>query len=135
MAGTMSTSTQTSGQGGDGHDPDTNTETETPYIFRTDSVQAVIAVSMDYLDDYKSNKVSTYTVQPGDALSFIASDFGVSSESIMWANKLSSPNSITTGQILRIPPVSGVIHTVQKGDTISSIAKKYHGDATKVMAF
>ena len=43
---------------------------------------------------------------------------------IKWENKLSS-NTLRVGKELRILPVTGVLHTVRKGDTISSIAKRY----------
>ncbi|KKU55514.1 MAG: Peptidase M23 family protein [Parcubacteria group bacterium GW2011_GWA1_47_11] len=105
------------------------------HTFREDSIQAIDAVSTDYLDDYKTNKVAEYTVQPGDAISFIASDYGVSVNSILWANKISSPDNIKPGQILKIPPITGVIHTVQKGDTISDISKKYKAETNRILAF
>jgi murein DD-endopeptidase MepM/ murein hydrolase activator NlpD len=105
------------------------------YAFEGSSVQAVDTVSKDYLDDFKPNKVIEYTVQPGDALSFIASDFGVNMDSILWANALSSPDKIAPGQTIRIPPVSGVIHKIKQGDTVSSIAKKYTADSAKILAF
>lgn len=116
----------------DGHGHE---NTQGLYILRDDAVHATDVVSMDYLDDYKENKVIEYTVQPGDVLSFIASDFGVSSNSILWANKLTSPDSIKPGQTLRIPPVSGVIHAVKKGDTVSTLAKQYKADEARILAF
>ena len=118
------------GQGGSGSDSPTPT-----YALLDSSVQAVDSVSKDFLDNIKPNAIVEYTVQPGDALSFIASDFGVSMDSILWANNLSSPDKIAPGQTLRIPPVTGVIHTVKQGDTIAAIAKKYGVDAAKVLAF
>jgi murein DD-endopeptidase MepM/ murein hydrolase activator NlpD len=126
----MSGQVQSEGQGG--------SEAYISTLYTTldgSSVQAVDAVSKDYLDDLKPNKITEYTVQPGDALSFIASDFGVSMDSILWANNLSSPDKIAPGQIIRIPPVTGIIHTVKQGDTISSIAKKYSADAAKILSF
>ena len=36
---------------------------------------------------------------------------------------------------LKVPPVSGVIHTVAKGETVESIAIKYHTDATSILDF
>jgi len=105
------------------------------YSIQSDFVQAINSVSMNYLNDIKPNRITEYTVLPGDALSFIASDFGVSTESIIWANKLTNVNSISPGQILRIPPVSGVIHLVKQGDSVSSIAKKYNADSARIVAF
>jgi murein DD-endopeptidase MepM/ murein hydrolase activator NlpD len=71
--------------------------------------------------------VIKYTVQPGDNVSSIADDFEVSADSILWANgKLEdNPDMLSVGQELNIPPVSGVLYTVQSGDTLRSIADKY----------
>ncbi|MDR0772201.1 MAG: LysM peptidoglycan-binding domain-containing protein [Candidatus Peribacteria bacterium] len=38
---------------------------------------------------------------------------------------MSSSRVLKPGEILRIPPVSGVLHSVKSGESISSIAKKY----------
>lgn len=83
----------------------------------------------------KRSETVTYRVQKGDTLSFIASDFGVSTESILWANNLRDADSIKPNQTLRIPPVSGVLHTVKKGDSIASIAKKYGVTEDAVITF
>jgi len=71
--------------------------------------------------------VIKYTVQPGDNVSNIADNFGVSADSILWANgKLEdNPDMLSVGQVLNIPPVSGVLVTVQSGDTVKSLATKY----------
>ena len=93
-------------------------------------------VTLDYLDfGFKQNQIAEYEVQPGDALSFIASDYGVSVNSIIWANGLTRADNISPGQILRIPPVTGVIHKVKKGDTLDSIAKKYGAEKEKIIRF
>jgi murein DD-endopeptidase MepM/ murein hydrolase activator NlpD len=89
---------------------------------------------LDWLSSQRS-QVTTYEVQEGDLLSFIASDYGVSADSIVWANGLRSPDSIYPGQVLKIPPVSGVIHAVNAGDTVTSIAKKYGIEAEKIIAY
>ncbi len=83
----------------------------------------------------KSNQISQYTVQEGDTISFIASDFGVSINTIIWANNLKDIDSIRPGDELTIPPVNGVIHTVKKGDTIASIAAKYGAQEQEIIAF
>lgn len=71
--------------------------------------------------------VEKYTVQSGDNVSSIADEFGVSPDSILWANgKLEdNPDMLSIGQVLNIPPVSGVLVTVQNGDTVKSLATKY----------
>lgn len=107
-----------------------------PSTIQENSLMANNPSLTDYIDfGFKSNQIAEYTVQPGDLLSFIASDYGVSIESIMWANNLVNANSIKPDQVLRIPPVSGVIHKVKTGDTVASIAKKYGVTTDKVLAF
>lgn len=72
-------------------------------------------------------EVTTYVVKPGDNVSVIAARFGVTPDSVIWANdKLEdNPDAITVGQQLYIPPVSGVLHKVAKGETIMSIAARF----------
>lgn len=70
-------------------------------------------------------EVIKYTVTQGDTLSSIAGKFGVSTDTILWQNNLTSKDSIKIGQELEILPVTGISHKVQKGDTVYSIAKKY----------
>ncbi|HSX40938.1 MAG TPA: M23 family metallopeptidase [Candidatus Saccharimonadales bacterium] len=85
------------------------------------------------------DKVITYTVQRGDTISTIAKKFStpnnpLSTDTIRWANDLTD-DSITVGDTLKILPVSGIAHKVEKGDTIYSIAKKYNTDPQKIVDF
>ncbi len=98
---------------------------------------AIAPTSEDYIvaGGFQRSQVIEYTVQEGDALSFIASDYGVSTNSIIWANNLKNIDAIRPGQVLKIPPVSGIVHTVARGDTIASLAKKYSADESRILAF
>jgi len=78
-------------------------------------------------------EVETYTVQPGDTASSIARTFGLSVNTILWSNDLSSYSIIRPGDTLSILPQDGVIHTIAKGDTIKSIADKYQGDEIEII--
>jgi LysM repeat protein len=80
-----------------------------------------------------STTISVYTVHKGDSLAGIAKMFGVTSNTIIWANDLKSP--IKEGQELVILPIAGVRHTVAKGDTIASLAKKYKADADEIVQY
>jgi len=82
-----------------------------------------------------TGEISVYTVREGDTLSYIADMYGVSVNTILWANDLSKATSIREGQTLIILPISGVRHLVKKGDTISSLAKLYKGDEEEIIAF
>ena len=88
----------------------------------------------DIDDTVNTGQISKYIIRKGDTLSGIAKMFGVSTNTIVWANNVSDKN-IKEGQILIILPVSGTIHTVSKGDTLSSIAKKYKADPEEITQF
>jgi LysM repeat protein len=82
-----------------------------------------------------SSEISVYTVREGDSLSMIAEMFGVTSNTILWANDLTSAKAIRPGDALVILPIPGVQYKIKKGDTISSIAKTYSGDAEEILAY
>lgn len=78
--------------------------------------------------------IITYEVQPGDIPSEIAVAFGISTNTLLWANNLSPWNSIKPGQKLVILPVSGIKHTIKSGETLDKIVSKYKGDLEKTIA-
>lgn len=82
-----------------------------------------------------SDRISVYVVRPGDTLSEIASMFGVSTNTILWANNLRNAKDMHPGDTLLILPVSGVEHTIVKGDTLKSLAKKYGADSGEIAQY
>lgn len=80
------------------------------------------------------DKVVNYTVQNGDTLSTIARKFDVSEDTIRWANDMTNDN-INVGDDLKIPPVTGIVHKVAKGETVYSIAKLYGTDPQQIVDF
>ena len=76
----------------------------------------------------------TYTVQRGNTLSQIANAYGVTVSHIVEMNDIQNPNLIYPGEKLRITEstnttLNSVIqnnyYTVQRGDTLSGIARRY----------
>lgn len=80
------------------------------------------------------DKIVEYEVLGGDTLETIAKKFDVSVDTIKWTNNLKS-DTIKPGQMLMVPPVTGVVHKVASGDNVYSIAKKYSSDAQKIVNF
>lgn len=80
-----------------------------------------------------SDEISIYTVRKGDTLSGIARIFGVSVNTIVWANEITGP--LKEGQNLVVLPISGVRYTVKAGDTLQKIAEKYKGNAEEIASF
>jgi LysM repeat protein len=88
----------------------------------------------EYRDAVGSGEISVYTVREGDSLSQIAEMFGVTVNTILWANDVSA-KTIHEGQTLVILPIVGVRHVVKEGDTLASIAKKYEGNADEILSY
>lgn len=76
-----------------------------------------------------------YAVESGESLGSIANKFGISLPTVLWANNLNQNSLIQPGQKLIIPPVSGVIHHVKDGNTVSEIAQKYKAKAEDIISF
>ncbi len=73
-----------------------------------------------------------HTVEPNESIGAIAKNSGVKPETIRWANNLPDNATVKPGQKLLILPVDGVLHTVKRGQNLSSIAELYSVDAAKI---
>lgn len=82
-----------------------------------------------------TDQIVVYRVSPGDTPGGIAERFGISLQTLLWANNLRSGNTIKIGDDLVILPVTGVQYAVRRGDTLESIAKKFRGDAGDIASF
>ena len=71
--------------------------------------------------------IREYTTVAGDTATSVADKYGVSAQTIRWANNLST-DALDAGKTLVIPPLDGIIYTVKAGETIDSIAAKYKAD-------
>lgn len=80
-------------------------------------------------------EIIDYAVQNGDTISTIAQRFGISINTILWANNLSYNSLIKPGQTLKILPTTGIIYKVAKGDNLPALAKKYQADINKIIEF
>ena len=93
------------------------------------------AGTMADIEKSKNQSISLYVVREGDTLSGIARMFGVTANTIKWANNLPGKGTVRIGQTLTILPVTGVKYTISKGDTLASVAKKFGGDASEIASF
>lgn len=68
-----------------------------------------------------------YNVSPGDTLFTIARDYNTTIENILKFNNIPNPNFIYPGQTIVIPlsPPEAIIYTVNHGDSLYSIARRY----------
>jgi murein DD-endopeptidase MepM/ murein hydrolase activator NlpD len=75
-----------------------------------------------------------YTVQNGDTVSSIARRFGLTVNTILWANNLTAYSLIRPGDSLMILPYNGILYTVKSGDTVSKIARYYGLEIDKILS-
>ncbi len=90
-------------------------------------------VAVDTTVEDGRSLLKKYRVHAGDTLSGIANKFDVSMMTLWWANKLTSKDALHIGQVLVIPPVSGLVVTVTPNDTLDSLATKYHVDQSRII--
>jgi len=81
------------------------------------------------------DKVIEYTVDPGDSLSGIAAQYGISVATLLWENNLGLTSFIRPGDKLKILPVTGLTHLVKKGDTLKKIAALYEAKTEDIISF
>jgi len=78
--------------------------------------------------------IVTYQTVTGDTAQSIAARFGVSVETVKWANNLAT-DAVAPGQTFSIPSTNGVIYTAREGDTVEALAQKYGSDPARIISF
>ncbi len=105
-----------------GAEPEAGSEVSTAEIFGLTRE----AVPITLIPDRPRVDIAEHTVVAGDTLYGIAKRYGLSAETIMFANGLEkNPDLLRLGQKLIILPVDGILHTVAQKDTLDKIAKTY----------
>lgn len=82
----------------------------------------------------KHRDVVHYVAQTGDTLRGLASKYGLSVNTLLWSNP-SLVDKLTTGQVVLIPPIDGVLVTVASSDTVASLAQKFRAEADAIIQF
>lgn len=81
-----------------------------------------------------SRNITTYAVQAGDTVPSVAAKYGLTTDTVKWANNLTS-DSLAAGSNLEILPRDGIAYTAKAGDTVESIASKYKTDASLITTY
>lgn len=77
-------------------------------------------------------EIITYKAVKGDSVPSVATKFGISANTVRWANDMGNSDVVEPGRVLTILPTSGVLHKVASGDTLDSIASKYRASADRI---
>ena len=81
-----------------------------------------------------SRNITQYPVVAGDTVDSVAAKFGISVETVKWANNLTA-NTLAAGSTLEILPRDGIVYTVKAGDTVQSLADKYKADGSLITTY
>lgn len=127
--------------------------TSKPYVSRQDTINELLAQKKEYVTITTEetlvkpsiastqtnlklrNKIEEYIILPGDTIGGIAEKFGLSIQTILWANNLTVKSYIKPAQKLIIPPANGLIYQIKKNDTLATIAKTYKSDLEQIISF
>lgn len=82
----------------------------------------------------ESRGVTSYVAVAGDTAQTVGQKFGVSPDTVKWANNLAG-DAISVGQTLKIPNIDGVLYTVRSGDTVDSIAQRYSTNRDRLVSY
>lgn len=86
-------------------------------------------------DPEEGEGVKIYTVAQGDTVSGIAAAYGITVNTILWANDLENVDSIKPGDQIFILPVAGLTYVIKSGESLDDIAKKFKADKGNIIAF
>ena len=83
-----------------------------------------------------TRRIQTITIKDGETLRSIAADRNLSLDTLLWANELIDPDSeLKGGQKLVVPPVTGMLHITNPGDTVGKIAEIYGVDPKIILGY
>ena len=78
----------------------------------------------DYVDENNIKNLNVYTVQKGDNLYNIASNYSVDVKTLQNLNGLEADDYIYAGQQILVPKSNVDIYIVEENDTLESVSKK-----------
>jgi len=90
------------------------------------------------IPDRPSQEVAEYTVEQGDSVFSIAKGYNIKPETVLWANYdqlKDSPDMLTPGMKLKIPPINGVYYQWQTGDTLQAVANTFGSKVDDILGW
>jgi murein DD-endopeptidase MepM/ murein hydrolase activator NlpD len=109
---------------------------QTPPVFNALSMEPLAPT----LSNPSNERIPAFRAEPhhmaeGETLGEVAQRYGISLNSLVWANHLYNGDVLMPGQELRIPRLSGIPYIIQEGDTLDSIATFAGVPAELIVAF
>jgi len=95
----------------------------------------IMKMSTSSVDTPVRRDVTYYTIKPGDTVNNVAGRFGLTVDTLRWANNIADVTSVVQGQRLAIPPVNGILVKVQPNTQLSGLAVQYHVNLQDIIDF
>ncbi len=110
----------------------------TPVFIQDNAFQAVFRLGNLHtiIPTRPREDVITYTVDAGDSVFGIAKAFNLEPETVLWANYdtlKDSPDMLSPGMVLNVPPANGVYYTWKEGDTLDGVAGVFKAKAEDIL--
>ena len=82
---------------------------------------------------FQQVQVAEYSLQPGDTLSGMAVQFDLNMDTIASFNAIQDVRRMRAGTSYRIPDRDGLLYTIKRGDTVSSVADHYNVSTNAIL--
>ncbi|MDO5343725.1 MAG: LysM peptidoglycan-binding domain-containing protein [Candidatus Saccharibacteria bacterium] len=76
--------------------------------------------------------IRSHVAQQGESLETIAKRYKLSTQTLRWANNMTS-DAVEVGRTILVPSVDGVLYTVKDGDTVQKLAEKYKASTERIV--
>jgi len=95
----------------------------------------IMKMSASSVDTPVRRDVTYYTIKPGDTVQSVAGRYGLTLDTLRWANNIADVTSVVQGQRLVVPPVNGILVKVQPNTLLSGLAIQYHVKVQDIIDF
>jgi LysM repeat protein len=95
----------------------------------------IMKVNASSVDAPVRRDVIYYTMRPGDTVENVAARYGLTLDTLRWANNIEEVSAVGLGQRLVIPPVNGILFKVQPTTKLSALATQYHVNVQDIIDF
>lgn len=79
--------------------------------------------------------VKLHEVKEGDTIGSIAHQYGITVNTLYWANNIEDIDQIMPGDALFILPIAGLKHIVKENESLDDIARSYSVENAQIIAF
>lgn len=96
-------------------------------------VDETIITKPQVFEPVSSSAITSYRTVAGDTVPAVAARYGITDQTLRWANNLTSDALIPDTE-LTIPTVNGIVYTTKEGDSLDTIATKYQADKARIIS-